>query len=217
MTTEQKQAYTEVLNDLSTTLEGMRFSFSRRLSTPFGKLQQITNGFLFDNEHNAHYLKSNPKNEILKEILENAGSQKVVVWSPHVPQLLQTHRLFETEEIEHVLFYGEVSPARRESLVHRFLKDEQCRVCLANPSVGSVGLNFTCAHLEVFLANWCRADERSQAEDRCHRIGQLNGVTIIDILMNHSIEKKILDSLMANIDLEDQILTMKDLIEGVDL
>jgi SNF2 family DNA or RNA helicase len=210
MSDEQRKAYNDLLLTSRAEIEGKKFSF-RDSTSVFAKLHQIANGYLRGTDGSLHYFKDQPKLDDLIAIIEESGDQKVVVWCPWIPQLLSIQQRLNKEDIAHSLVYGKTSAKDREDLITRFQKDADCKVFLSNPSVGGLGIDLTCAHLEVFMSNWYQPDVRDQAEDRCHRQGQKNAVTIIDMPAENSIEQKILTTLRQKINLDDTILSNRDL------
>lgn len=209
MTEEQEKHYSDLLHFSRTEINATKFSF-RHLNTPFSKLHQIANGYLMNGD-TVEFLKSQPKIDELLHIIEEAGSQKIVVWSPMIHQIKQVSQVMKKKNIRHVVMYGATSKNNRISAVHQFTTDPEVQIMVANPSVAGLGLNLQCAHLEVFLSNWYAPDVRDQAVDRCHRQGQSNAVTIIDLICENSLERKILNSLEASINLENEILSIEDL------
>lgn len=55
-------------------------------------------------------------------------------------------------------------------------------ILLAQPHAGGYGLTLTAAKTAVYLSNDFSYTTRIQSEDRCHRIGQVNPVTYLDVL-----------------------------------
>lgn len=208
MTSEQLKAYEEILTECRTIIDGTKFYFNNLC--PFCKLHEIANGFLRKND-NVVYFKQQPKLDELFSIIDEAGVQKVVVWSPMIPQISQIAARLKREKIEFVTITGSVTGSKRITEIERFKTDPNCRIFLGNPAAAGLGLNLQCACLEVFMANWYRPNIRAQAEDRCHRAGQKNAVTIVDLVTSGTIEKRILSNLQRQIDLEGQILSMRDL------
>jgi SNF2 family DNA or RNA helicase len=209
MSEEQEKAYKEVLISARTVINNVPFSF-RRLNSPYAKLHQIANGYLINNDKTFQFFSIQPKLNELKQIIEEAGDQQLVVWSPFVHQIKQISKFLTEEDITHSTIYGATSREARADNVREF-QNANSQICLANPSVAGLGLNFTNACLELFMTNWFQADVREQAVDRCHRQGQKRAVTVIDLITNGTLELKILNSLMQQIELENTILTMKDL------
>jgi SNF2 family DNA or RNA helicase len=71
---------------------------------------------------------------------------------------------------------------------------------------GGVGINLHKASYAVFLENEWRLQDRYQAEDRIHRIGQKNVCTYIDLVVDKTIDRQVLDSIKANNDIAEYIL-----------
>ena len=61
------------------------------------------------------------------------------------------------------------------------------------------------------MANWSKPETRLQAIDRLHRIGQKNAVSVIDIVMEESIDVTILRNLTSGIKMENRVLTGNEL------
>lgn len=213
MSAEQKRIYGELTAVACAQIGQLRFTF-KNSNSPFQKLHQVANGFMLDHSGTAHELKSQPKLDELLNMLEEAEGQKVIVWAPFTAQIKQIEKRLTEEGIKALTLTGEVPVLQRQELIHSFQDPQGARVLVANPSVGGIGLNLTCAWLEIFMSNWYTPDVRAQAEDRCHRTGQKNPVTIIDLVTEHTIEKKILDTLIRRIDIENQILSPEDILGG---
>lgn len=76
------------------------------------------------------------------------------------------------------------------------------RVLLAQPHAGGFGLNLTAASTAVYLSNDFSYSTRVQSEDRCHRIGQTNPVTYVDVVAvgpkgQRTVDHHILEALRA--------------------
>lgn len=79
--------------------------------------------------------------------------------------------------------YGGQSQKEREETLTEFQRPSSRRmVLLAQPHAGGYGLTLTAASTAVYLSNTFSYTARVQSEDRCHRIGQHNPVTYIDII-----------------------------------
>jgi SNF2 family DNA or RNA helicase len=207
MTTEQERAYEQMLEENKATINETTFSFQRQ-DTPFAKLHQIANGYIKRGD-TVEFFKKQPKLEELLHVIEEAGDEKHVVWSPFVDQIKQIEAFLNKHDISCVTLYGATAKNKRRDAVHAFHGNKQ--VLIANPDVAGLGLNLTCAYIQHFMTNWFKADVRLQAVDRLHRQGQLSAVLTNDYISIGTVEKRILRSLMENINLENQILTPNDL------
>jgi SNF2 family DNA or RNA helicase len=58
----------------------------------------------------------------------------------------------------------------------------------------------------IYYANDFNLETRMQSEDRCHRIGQEDKVTYIDLICEGTIDEKIVKSLTGKIKLSAEVL-----------
>ena len=137
--------------------------------------------------------------EHVRAALESVG--KVVVMAHH-------HEVVDglrdgLAEFGTVLLDGRTStaPEVRQGIVERFQTDDAVRVFVGGIQAAGVGLTLTAASHVVFAElDWVPANI-SQAEDRCHRIGQHDSV-----LAQHIVLAGSLDERMAHITVEKQRL-----------
>jgi superfamily II DNA or RNA helicase len=86
---------------------------------------------------------------------------------------------------------GETPQTQRQELVDKFQTDPETKLIVMNMKAGGVGLTLTAASNVAFLElGWTPADH-SQAEDRCHRIGQRSSVNVWYLLANKTIDEEI--------------------------
>jgi SNF2 family DNA or RNA helicase len=79
-------------------------------------------------------------------------------------------------------------------------------VMLCQIRAGGIGLNLHKASFSIFYENEWRLQDRLQAEDRLHRIGQEKTVTIIDLVVKDSIDELVLKAVRDNKEIADFIL-----------
>lgn len=210
LSAEQSAAYQTMLTTRRVELASTKLSF-RHSDNVFTKLTQIANGYLIDESKKIHYFKQQPKLDALIDMLDETGDQKIVVWSPWLPQIAMIEARLQSEELNFVSVKGGTSSHDRQEHVHRFQRDPDCRVFVSNPSVGGLGLNLVCACIEVFMSNWYAPDIRSQAEDRCYRKGQKSAVNIYDFVAPNTLESAVRSALLQKINLENTLLSMKEI------
>jgi non-specific serine/threonine protein kinase len=87
---------------------------------------------------------------------------------------------------------GSTPTGKRKKLVQGFQDEEGASVFLLSLKAGGQGLNLTKASYVFHLDPWWNPAVEQQASDRTHRIGQTQKVSIIRILMRHSIEEKMM-------------------------
>jgi non-specific serine/threonine protein kinase len=124
--------------------------------------------------------------------------------------------LVEEACVRHALPYhrldGSTAAAARKTRVEAFQTGEQPCVFLLSLKAGGQGLNLTKATYVFHLDPWWNPAVENQASDRAHRIGQKRTVTIVRILMRHSIEEKMMALKQRKLDLYDAV--MRGVVRG---
>ncbi|PKX96855.1 putative SNF2 family helicase [Aspergillus novofumigatus IBT 16806] len=74
-----------------------------------------------------------------------------------------------------------------------FSKDPECKVLLASLSVCSVGLNLVAANQAILADSWWAPAIEDQAVDRVYRLGQKRETTVWRLVMENTIEDRVLE------------------------
>ena len=101
---------------------------------------------------------------------------------------------------------GSTAATARKDRVAAFQSGEQPGVFLLSLKAGGQGLNLTKATYVFHLDPWWNPAVENQASDRAHRIGQQRTVSIVRILMRHSIEEKMIALKQRKLDLYDAVM-----------
>ncbi|MCY7419528.1 MAG: DEAD/DEAH box helicase, partial [Chloroflexi bacterium] len=110
-----------------------------------------------------------------------------------------------------LLFTGAMGREQRQDVVRRFMTDEAHRVLVLSLRAGGLGLNLQQASYVFHLDRWWNPAVERQAEDRAHRMGQRNPVTVFTYTCADTIEQRIRDILAAKRLLFDEV------VDGVSL
>ncbi len=143
--------------------------------------------------------------ELTREITENTGEHKVLVFSQFIGMLKLIRKRMELHGINYAYLDGK-SMDRRES-VDRFQNDETCKVFLISLKAGGVGLNLTAADYVYLVDPWWNPAVEQQAIDRTHRIGQIRSVFAYKMICKNTIEEKILTLQNKKKDLARELIT----------
>jgi SNF2 family DNA or RNA helicase len=130
--------------------------------------------------------------ELIREIEENTGAHKVLVFSQFTGMLGLISREMENRNIPFLYLDGSTPAATRQELVGRFQEDTEMRVFLISLKAGGVGLTLTAADYVYMVDPWWNPAAEQQAIDRTHRIGQQNKVFAYKMICKDSVEEKIL-------------------------
>lgn len=87
---------------------------------------------------------------------------------------------------------GSTPVPQRKKLVESFQNSDEPTVFLISLKAGGRGLNLTKATYVYHMDPWWNPAVENQASDRAHRIGQTEQVTIIRLIMRHTIEEKMM-------------------------
>jgi len=124
--------------------------------------------------------------EHIKETL--VSESKVVVFAHHRDVL---DSLYEAFKDKAVLLTGDTPADVRKDNIDHFQTDPNCKLFISSIKAGGIGITLTASSMVIFVElDWTPAII-SQAEDRCHRIGQENAVLIQHLVINGSIDSKI--------------------------
>ncbi len=109
-------------------------------------------------------------------------------------------------EIPYHRLDGSTAAVARKGRVEAFQTGEQPSVFLLSLKAGGQGLNLTKASYVFHLDPWWNPAVENQASDRAHRIGQQRTVSIVRILMRHSIEEKMIALKQRKLELYDAVM-----------
>jgi len=131
--------------------------------------------------------------EHLKDALEGG---KAVCFAHHHDVIAAIAAEFQGEA---VCLTGENSLVERQAAVDRFQSEPDCKLFIGSIQAAGVGIPLTAASHVVFAElDWVPGNV-TQAEDRCHRIGQKDNVLVQHLVLDGS-----LDSRMAHILVDKQ-------------
>jgi SWI/SNF-related matrix-associated actin-dependent regulator 1 of chromatin subfamily A len=125
-------------------------------------------------------------NDFLNTLIEN--DIKFILFAHHIEVLNGIEEHIKRRKVGMIRIDGNVPPSKRHELVNKFQTDQLCRVALLSLTATSQGITLTAASTVVFAEmNWTPA-VMEQAEDRVHRIGQMNSVNIYYLYAENTID-----------------------------
>ena len=156
------------------------------------KLRQICDSPAIMNEEERFHNYSIKLDELSREITENVGDHKVLVFSQFLGMLALIRKKLEEENISHVYFDGSSSSREREEAIQEFQNNHECRVFLISLKAGGIGLNLTAADYVYIVDPWWNPAVEQQAIDRTHRIGQTKNIFAYRLICKDTLEEKML-------------------------
>lgn len=156
------------------------------------KLRQICDSPAILNESERFENHSVKLDELSREINENTGDHKVLIFSQFLGMLGLIREELEKKGIPYVYFDGSTSSTDREKAIQKFQKEDKCRVFLISLKAGGIGLNLTAADYVYIVDPWWNPAVEQQAIDRTHRIGQTKNIFAYRLICKDTIEEKML-------------------------
>ncbi|MFB6455844.1 SNF2-related protein [Chitinophaga sp. Hz27] len=156
------------------------------------KLRQICDSPAILNDTEQYPNHSVKLHELTREISENIGNHKVLVFSQFLGMLGLIRERLQHMKIPFEYFDGSTSTMDREKAIQNFQGNDECRVFLISLKAGGVGLNLTAADYVYIVDPWWNPAVEQQAIDRTHRIGQTKNIFAYRMICKDTVEEKIL-------------------------
>lgn len=156
------------------------------------KLRQICDSPAILNEEEKYPNHSIKLDEISREIEENIGEHKALIFSQFLGMLALIRDKLKEQNIPYEYFDGSTSATDREKAIQSFQNNDEVRVFLISLKAGGVGLNLTAADYVYIVDPWWNPAVEQQAIDRTHRIGQTKNIFAYRMICIDTIEDKIL-------------------------
>lgn len=139
--------------------------------------------------------------EHIAEAVEESG--KVVVFAHHKSVVRALAEKFGSAAVTLV---GDTPMQERQNAVDRFQRDPACKVFIGSIMAAGVGITLTAASHVIFCElDWVPGNV-SQAEDRCHRIGQHESVLVQHLVLEGSLDATMARRIIAKQDVIDRAL-----------
>ncbi|HQJ31352.1 MAG TPA: DEAD/DEAH box helicase [Syntrophales bacterium] len=171
--------------------------------------------FLVDKQPPGHSSKLAELEGLIDQLFAEE-ERKAVLFSEWTTMLNLIEPILKARGLEYVRLDGSVPQKQRQQLVHRFQKEEDCRLFLTT-NAGATGLNLQAADtiLNVDLP-WNPAI-LEQRISRAHRMGQKRPVQVFLLVTEGTLEESLLNTLSAKHELALAVLDPDSQLTAVNL
>jgi len=213
--------YFELEEDVEILYEELRKQFrvtfpsGRKFDTQWAmvkssKLHQIASGFIYliEDDLQQTEILSTTKLDWIEEnlplLLETGPS---LIWSCYTGLLKMVAAVLNRMSIPYEIILGEMNAESRNQRIQRFTQGEIDILLLSEPACHA-GLNLQRACNSIFVSTGYSAEQRENAEDRCHRIGSEvhKNVTYYDLITKDTIDEVVLRALREKANVAEAIL-----------
>lgn len=215
------QEYTADIIRLQIIREAARQNRANDEATYKAAVKALQDGYRIAFEHIAkarHDLALMKVPHVIQHVsdLLDGGAEKVVVFAHHndvMDQITEGLQRYNPVHID-----GRTPTASRQAVADTFQRDASVRVFVGGIYSAGEGLTLTAASTVVFAElDWTPA-RLSQAEDRCHRIGQRDSVLVQHLLFDGSLDARMAKKLIAKQAIIDKAINLVDVEdEPIDL
>ncbi|KAK2040137.1 SNF2 family domain-containing protein [Colletotrichum somersetense] len=136
------------------------------------------------------------KTEALLKILQATTKDpksKVIIFSQWTSFLTIIQNQLVEAGYKFTRIDGSMTASKRDAAIHALDHDPDTRVMLASLAVCSVGLNLVSADTVILADSWWAPAIEDQAIDRVHRLGQKRPTTVWRLVMEGTVEERVLD------------------------
>lgn len=156
------------------------------------KLRQICDSPAILKEETKYENHSAKLEELVREMQENIGDHKVLIFSQFLGMLALIKEKLSQHDIKFQYFDGSYTAVQRESAIRDFQDNPECRAFLISLKAGGMGLNLTAADYVYIVDPWWNPAVEQQAIDRTHRIGQTKNIFAYRLICKDTVEEKIM-------------------------
>lgn len=211
MTKIQLDAYNEMKRNFLLMLSDATVITAPMVITQLTKLQQISRGFIYDEDHEVQELvdpSRNPCIDVIHEVMDEIEG-KLIVFAQHKYSMSALYKAlykYNVARLEGGMSSDEVTAEKL-----KFNEDSSCRVILSQIGVGGIGHTLLgkpgkdrCSTM-LFYENTFSLEKRKQAEDRNHRHGQDETCSYIDLFCS-PIDKRVAHALQHKEDIVKAVM-----------
>jgi hypothetical protein len=141
--------------------------------------------------------------EYAQELLEDEGTGKIIIFAHHHDVIDHFCDAFGNAAVR---LDGRMNEKAKQAAVDRFQTDISCKVFVGGIQAAGVGITLTAANVVLFAElDWVPGNV-TQAEDRAHRLGQLDSVLVQHLVVDGSIDAKMAQMIVAKQEVIDKAL-----------
>ena len=187
MTAKQAIVYKEVTAEIKSNIDNIKMT-----NNPLAELIRMRQATGYTGILSSTVQES-AKLDRMGELVDDAvqNGHKVVIfsnWTQMTNPIAQRLSRYNPAVIT-----GEINTDTRQQMIDKFQNVDSCKVIIGTIGAMGTGLNLFAGTIEIFMDEPWTYASKVQAEDRCHRIGQKQNLTIYTLMCKNTIDEKIHD------------------------
>jgi SNF2 family DNA or RNA helicase len=206
MPSEIKDIYDKIVDEFILETDE-HFRMTKYAVTKFGWLRELCCGMVYKNETDKELIWPG-KLELLEELVEGELKKTpLVIWCRYINDILNIQEKFSDKKLG--IIYGKVKKPDRTKLINKF-QNGKLDWLVIQPTTERFGADMSLTSTCIYYSTPLGLETRVQTEDRIIDIGKTESSLIIDLVVENSIEEKILKQLFKKNSRQE---TMKNIIK----
>ncbi|KAK3990137.1 putative DNA repair protein RAD16 [Cladorrhinum sp. PSN332] len=140
-----------------------------------------------------HSSKTRATLELVKQWQTEAPGDKIIIFVQWTPMLAILGRMLFQNGFRFLYYWGAMCTKAKLDSIRAFKDIPDIKVMLISVQCGALGLNLTVANRAIVVDHWWHKCMENQAFGRIHRIGQEKEVYTAKIIVNNTMDDKIMD------------------------
>ncbi|EGG16279.1 SNF2-related domain-containing protein [Cavenderia fasciculata] len=184
----------------------------RGFNNTLKQMQKICNHpylFLSEWDINEDLIRASGKFDMMDQILlkMKASGHRVLIFTQMTEVINLMGEYFSLKEWDYLRLDGSTKPEERSRLVVEWnRKDSPFFIFVLSTHAGGLGMNLQTADTVIIFDSDWNPQMDLQAQDRCHRVGQVNRVNVFRLISANSIEEKILERATDKLEIDAKII-----------
>jgi SNF2 family DNA or RNA helicase len=185
-----KKIYDELEAEAVAEFKG-KMAFAPVVLAKTTRLQQIAGGFFVDDRKQIHRI-SRAKTRKLKELLQQIGNEKVVIYCRFRPEIEAVAKLCTAMGLNPIQMHGGINRRKRMPLRKQFVQDRSAKVFVSQIRVGGIGVNeLRVARIGIMYSTTHSWIDFDQAVTRLYRKGQTRNVIFYHLIARDTVDEDI--------------------------
>ena len=187
MTAKQAQIYKEVSMEVQSNIDQIK-----QATNPLSELIRLRQATGYTGILSSK-IQESAKLDRMEELVEDAieNGKQVVIFSNWTQITTEVEkRLNKKYPLEVSLITGDTKDEDRQRQVNKF-QDGLSKIIVGTIGAMGTGLTLTAGTVEIFMDEPWNMANKEQAEDRCHRVGTTENITIYTLLCKNTIDERV--------------------------
>jgi SNF2 family DNA or RNA helicase len=198
----EMKLYRQMVKNSIMELENEKVIAAPNVLTRLLRLSQMTGGYI------DHQKVSSAKMKLLKETLGDilGAGKSPVIFCRFLDEIKGIEKYLQEQKINYSLITGATPMKDRGQEVEKFQTDDNCRVFLAQIQTAGLGITLTKSDICIYYSLSYSYADYEQSASRVHRIGQTQKVTYLYLIVQNSIDEKVLKVLRKKGDVAKMVV-----------